>query len=252
MTCTRELFADLIAVPWLLDHLTVTLARLDRIAGHVGATSAGIPLPIRWAAVQAGVTLRYTLAPWAATVAAQRGVVCDVHPDDTAAFAGWLASHIVYVRQCTDGGELVDEVRYAIAQVRRAVDRPPDLWYAGPCDTCHRDVYCGADTHGRPAVSVIRCHECGTTYDTRDRRAWLLAQATDRIATATEIAQAVPSLYGQRIPVDTIRAWIARGRLVPRGWLHHGAVYTQRQSDRDRPLCRIGDVIELAERRDAS
>jgi hypothetical protein len=253
MSCTRDAFADLIAVPWLLDHLAVTLARLDRVLaslGHTGTAATTASLPIRWKAVQAAVTLRYTLTPWARRVAAQRGLVCDLADDQTAALGRWLACHIVYVRQCGDAGELVDEVRYAIDQVRRAVDRPPDLFYAGPCDTCSTDLYCGADRYGHPTASVIRCHECRQTYDTADRRARLLDDVYDHLATATEIAQAVPSLYGQRIPVDTIRTWIARGQLLPRAWLHAGRVHTHRQSDRDRPLCRIGDVIDLARRRD--
>jgi hypothetical protein len=251
MGCTRDLFADLIAVPWLIDHLAVTLARLDRVLGSLGHTgaAAAAPLPIRWTAVQAAVTLRHTLAPRARRVAAQRGLVCDLADDQTAGFARWLACHLVWVRQCGDAGELVDEVRYAINQARVAVDRPPDLFYAGPCDSCRRDLYCGADQHGHPTASVIRC-ECGRTYETADRRAWLLDAAYDHLATATEIAQAVPSLYGRRIPVDTIRTWIARGQLLPRAWLHAGRVHTHRQSDRDRPLCRIGDVIDLARRRD--
>lgn len=248
-TCSRALFTDLVAVPWLLDQLAITLARLDRVAGQVGAAPAGTPLPLRWSASQAGVTLTLTLAPWAARVAVQRDVVFDVQPASLA-LSRWLAGHIVSVRQCQDAGELVDEVRYAIDQVRRAIDRPADLFYGGPCETCKHDLYCGADQHGRPAVSVIRCNDCGATYDTTERRAWLLKAAYDHIATATEIAQAVPSLYGQRIPVDTIRAWIGRGRLLPRAWLHRGLVYTHRQADHDRPLCRIGDVIDLASRRD--
>jgi hypothetical protein len=251
MGCSRDLFADLIAVPWLLDHLAITLARLDRILASVGHTAtAAAPLPVRWRAVQAAVTLRHTLAPWARRVAEQRGLVCDLVDDQVAGFARWLACHIVYVRQCGDAGELVDEVRYAINQVRRAIDLPPDLFYGGPCDTCGADLYCGADRQGRPTASVIRCRECHQRYDVADRRAWLLNEARDYLATATEIAQALPAMYGHDLSVNTVRCWIARGQLLPRAWLHGGQVHTQRQSDRDRPLCRIGDVIDLARRRD--
>jgi hypothetical protein len=252
MSCTRDLFADLVAVPWLLDHLAVTLARLDRIMGsldHTGVAAAA-PLPIRWRAVQAAVTLRHTLAPWARRVAAHRSLVCDLTDDQTAGFARWLATHIVYVRQLADAGELIDEIRYAIDQVRRAIDRPPDLSYAGPCDGCHADLYCEADQYGHPTESVIRCHQCRCTYDIADRRDFLLNEARDYLATATEIAQALPALYGHDLSVNTIRCWIARGQLLPRAWLHAGRVHTHRQSDRDRPLCRIGDVIDLARRRD--
>lgn len=246
--CAHRLVGDLVAVPWLLNHLAITLARADRVGAPLGATSAGTPLPFRWRATQAAVTLTLTLDPWVRRVARQRGLVLDVEPT-ALALVGWLATHIAYVRQCPDAAELVDEVRYAIDQVRRAIDRPPALFYGGPCDACNRDLYCGADDLGRPTVAVIQC-ACGRTYDTASRRDKLLAAAHDMLATATEIAQALPSLYGRRIPVDTIRSWINRGRLIPRAWLHRGAVYTQRQADHDRPLCRIGDVIDLARLRD--
>lgn len=250
LICTRALLADLLRVPWLVDQLTTTLSRQDRVPAAAGAgPEAGIPLPLRLPAVQAESTLRHTLQPWVRTVAEQRGLAADVR-DTVVGLAGWLATHIDGVRQTDEAAALFEEVRYAIDQAVRVIDQPPQLFYAGPCDGCGADLYCGTDDHGRPRAAFITCRTCGDRYDTAKRRAWLLNAAEDRLATATEIAQAIPALYGRQINVNTIRSWINRGRLLPRAWLHDGLVHAQRQAGTDRPLCRIGDVIDLAQQRE--
>ncbi|MFI5593607.1 hypothetical protein ACIA5G_51880 [Amycolatopsis sp. NPDC051758] len=61
---------------------------------------------------------------------------------------------------------------------------------------------------------------------------------------------AIPALYGRQISVNTIRSWINRGRLPPRTWVHDGVAYAQRQVENDRPLCYVGDVIDIAQQPD--
>lgn len=241
--CAVELLGDLVSVAWLVDQLAVTLARLDRIGAAAGGSSTGQPLPLRLPALQAGSTLLYTLRPWSLSVAERVGMVPPVG-DNPWTYARALATSLDAVRQMPDGGQLVGEIRYAVGVARDVIDRPPSTFYAGPCE-CGTDLYCRADDHGRPAVSVIRCRECGAQYDTTQRRGWLLDLVEDRIAPLSEIARALPAVYGRPIRFGTLRVWVSRGRLIPRAWLHNGQVYAQRQDDRDRPLCRIGDVLDL-------
>ena len=116
-----------------------------------------------------------------------------------------LARHVDELRHCHDVGQTYDEIRYAIGVVRRVIDRPAPLFYAGPCDQC--DTTCTAaptNTAARP-VAEIRCRDCGSRYDTFERRAWLLRAAEDGLATGTEIAAALPGIYGQPTSVNTIR-----------------------------------------------
>lgn len=61
-----------------------------------------------------------------------------------------------------------------------------------------------------------------------------------------EIAQALPALYGPRDQPGTIRQWIKLRPIPPLAWLYQGAFYWQRQDEPGGPLCRIGDVIDLA------
>lgn len=246
LRCTRFLGLDLLSVPWLCHELSVTLSRQDRVQPGAGAgAESETPMPVRLRAMQAADTLQWTLWPWARIVAESRGSELDcLHT--TEGFARWLVLHLASVRASDFAAELMTEVTYAVEQARRAIDQPPSLCYRGPCDRCGTDLYCGADHRGRPVLAVISCRVCGEQYDAAAREAWLLDRAEHRLATATEIAQAVPALYGTEIKAGTIRQWIARGRLIPRGWLHQGRVYPQWQTAGDRPLCRIGDVIELA------
>ncbi|WP_103348962.1 hypothetical protein [Amycolatopsis sp. CA-128772] len=247
--CTNALFRDLVSVRWLVDQLAVTLARLDRLGGPAGAGDGGEPMPAYYPAVQAFSTLLHTVQPWAHSVAERTRTPLAVanHPWP---LARWLAGNVDAVRGMTDGGQLAGEIRYAVTVTRGVIDRPPDLFYAGPCTACGVDLYCHADNRGRPAVAVIRCRGCGEQYDTVKRREWLLNAVEDRIASLSEIARAVPAVAGREIRFGTLRVWVNRGRLVPRAWLHNGQVYAQRQSSKDRPLCRIGDVLDLIGKHD--
>jgi hypothetical protein len=257
-TCTNALRLDLLAVPWLTRALTTTLARLDRVPAGAGAGTDETPLPFRFAATQAATTLRLTLEPWVRDVAELHGLPAPRRRATLAALARWLARHDVLLRrhpadpdpQRGHGGaaQMADEIRYAVGQVRRVIDRPPDLFYGGPCDGCRQDLYCGADSRGWPTAVVITCRTCARVYDAAERRAWLLESVRDRLAPAAEISQAVPALYGQEIRAGTIRQWVARGRLVPHAWLLAGVVYPHRPADHARALLRVGDVIDLAER----
>ncbi len=63
--------------------------------------------------------------------------------------------------------------------------------------------------------------------------------ALDHLATAAEIARAMPVLYGTEITVTRIRKWAQRGHLK--------ALDTSRSGH---PMYRLGDVRDLAQRMD--
>lgn len=243
--CAADTLGQLVSVAWLTDQLAITLARLDRIgaASETATPSTDGPSPLHYPAVQALSTLLHTLKPWSLSVAERVGVN-PPDRDDPWTHARALATLLDRARYMPDAGQLVDEVTYAVREARKVIDRPPPLFYAGPCE-CGRDLYCRADDRGRPVATIIRCQACRAQYDTTQRRAWLLDLVEDRIATVTEIARALPAVYGHPIRLNTLRVWITRGRLIPRGWLHNGRVYPKPQAERDRPLCRIGDVLDL-------
>lgn len=247
--CTSDLTSGLRAVPWIARELDVTLARLDRQPAPAGAsTDSGTPLPIRWKAVQAGDTLRHTLAPWAVHVADRHRLPPPAggHP---ATVARWLLEHADRIGVDPDAAQLVDEITYAIGQARRVVDHPPDLVYLGPCGPdCDSDLYLARQRDGWPSGVVVTCRACSTAHDAARRREWLMDAVRDRLATAGEISRAIPGLYGRAIHTGTIRQWIARGRLMPRAWLVGQVIHPHRPASHARALLRVGDVLDLAER----
>jgi hypothetical protein len=105
---------------------------------------------------------------------------------------------------------------------------------------CLADLYCGADDRGWPTATVITCRACGHQHGAAERREWLLRAAEDRLATAGEISQAVPALYGHDIRIGTIRVWAHRGRIAAR--LPHP------DDPLKRPRYRVGDVLDIASR----
>lgn len=246
-SCSRELLRQLLSVPWLTRQLTTTLARLDRVPASAGAgTNDGPPLPFRLTVTQAASTLRHTLTPWVREIAQQQRIPPPRRNIPVRTLATWLARNIEHARRHHDAAQLADEISYAVEQVKKAIDRPPDLFYLGPCDGCRTDLYCGCDARGWPTAAVITCRACSRRYEATERREWLLSAVRDRLATAAEISQAVPALYGREIRTGTIRQWLNRGRLAPRAWLLNGVIYPYRPADHARALVRVGDVLDLA------
>lgn len=102
--------------------------------------------------------------------------------------------------------------------------------YAGPCDTCGRDLY------ARTGSPIVECRHCGLEWDLEPRRAWLLGQVGDQLATAADLSRALTGL-GVDINATTIRKWRERKLLHQAG--------TDRQGH---PTYRVRDVQELAAR----
>lgn len=230
--CTTRLTNDLAQVPELIDEVETWRIKLDRIGGRDVGTSGSdeVPLGYRPMAVEVHDVLHLTLATWAASVADAAGLsMLGVPAQHPAQLAGWLAGQVEPARHMPGVAAYCDEVGYAVRVTRRAIDRPADRVYAGPCDQCQRDLYAGG------TADVVTCHGCGTGYGVRERRAWLLDGLREHLATAAEIAAGIGELYGTPVNRKTINVWHHRERLVERGSTRNGW-----------PLFRIGDVLELA------
>lgn len=161
-------------------------------------------------------------------------------PADTATGCSlWLLSHGPAVRRHEAGGELVDELLDSYARGMRAIDRPAERWYAGPCDGLDGQ-HCGADLYARVGARIVACRSCEAEYDVAERREWLLDIAEDELLTAAEMSRALPVLAGREVTSSMIRGYAARGRLLRRSVAPEGADVTD-----GRALYRVGDVIDL-------
>jgi hypothetical protein len=102
--------------------------------------------------------------------------------------------------------------------------------YAGPCDVCGRDMY------ARTGATIVECRHCALEWDLEPRRAWLLGQVGDQLATAADLSRALGGL-GVDVRPETIRKWRERKLLHPAGTDRSG-----------RPLYRVRDVQQLVAR----
>lgn len=262
--CMWDVERDLGDTPALLEQLDITLSRQDRLTdtgtnttdlddpicprcAGVGRTEYGRclicngegtlpatlriqPLTYNTNASEVRTDLHATLAGWAHELHQT-----DEHPltPTTTGYSRWLLNHRDRIAGHEHAPQLRDEISYATDQARRAVDRPPQRTYAGPCLTPSADGPCREDLYAKPGADTVRCRTCDTIHDLHERRVWLLAEAEDQLETATHIAQALSTL-GQQVNATRIRKWAERGRIVPHGLNLRGD-----------PTYRIGDVIDL-------
>lgn len=251
--CSQELVRDLADVPSLAHHLDLALTRQSRMGGGDGGRrDAETPLPWDERAREAGFVLRSSLVGWVRLLSEHvrsiEGPMCGHecgHPtceyidltrgpvDDLAAIARWLIRHVKVLLLHEAAGEAAEEILDAVRQARRAVDRPPDRLYAGPCDQC------GADMYARLGAAVVACPVCvgedgrRPRYQVRERRAGLLAEAAELLLPAPDVARALTSLVRPIAPA-LLHTWVARGKLVPRS-----------VDARGRSLFKVSDVMDL-------
>lgn len=241
--CLAGVEKDLGDVAALTDELNTTLARQDHIdrAGFTDedpdaalpVTARIQPLAYNPVASTADTELHATLVGWVRDL---HGELPTPWPDDNAtAMSRWMLRHFDLIRTHPAADQLRDEIGYAVDQVRRAVDRPVQRVFVGPCLEPIEDIgKCQADLYARPTADTVICHTCGAEHDIETRRAWLLAQAEDQLAHAELIGRAAPAL-GVEVTPAAIRGYATRGRIVPHGTDLQG-----------RPLYRVGDVIDVA------
>lgn len=227
--CAGHVTATLRDIPGLAATLEDSIARRVRYSSGIGVSSraaAETPLPVDLHAAEVATRLHNTLGTWVRDIADRTGDG-ELPPDDTAALAAWLMQRMSTVRTHPAAGEIGDEIIGVAGRGWRAVDRPAQPLYCGPCDDCGEDLYA-------PAVaSELACAACGAVYEAQARRDWLLDQARDQLATATTIARALPQLLGQHVTPAMIRGYAHRGRLAARPGIS------------GRPRYRVGDVIDL-------
>ncbi|WP_433415058.1 hypothetical protein ACQP1V_36325 [Microtetraspora malaysiensis] len=254
-SCTAGVLRDLSDVPSLDRHLELALTRQTHMGDGAGGRTAETSTPWDERAREAEQVLRSTLTGWTRvltdSVQPYRGPICRTScghrscvylslgriPADTLpAMAVWLMRHHAQLLGRASADEAVDEIRAAVRQARRAIDRPPGVWYAGPCGV----EGCQADLYARHGARTVHCRTCAAIHDAAAREAWLMEQAADHLGTATEIARAVQGWHPGLTP-STIRGYAHRGRIVSRGADGLG-----------RPLYRIGDVLDLLHERISS
>lgn len=238
--CTVRLETSLVTIASLAEDLDLAIARQTRMADPSPGHATEAPLPFDERASEAAWVVGNTLAGWIRALGAQANPAIGVRikPDaalglgrgTVAEMAAWLSGHVKDIVQRPDAEECADEIAAAEAVASRAVDRPPERRYAGPCGKCGQPLY------ARPGQKTITCreHEPPWSSGVEERREWMLGEVASRLAHAALAVHLLSLLEVEVTPVQVTR-WKQAGLLVPRG------------RDRDgRTTYRIGDLIELA------
>lgn len=255
--CVGRLQRELADVPNLALHLEFAATGQARLGSGGGGQVDEEESPVPWneKARDALQVLRSTLAAWVAVirrapVTIYAGPTCRACKHRTCVamnlardrvtnpgreigdMARWLARQHAAIGAHPDAVAAVDELREAIRQGRRTIDRRPDAIYAGPCNQCERDLY------ARPGATLVRCRPCQLDYVVEQRRKWMLDWVTDMLGTATWVSMVATAL-GYKVPASTVRVWASRGRILIRGF------EPSFHDDGDPvPMYRVGDVID--------
>lgn len=224
--CTAGFRHLLTEIPALVAELGITRARQDRMRGQAVGIAAGH--------TEAGPL--WNEAASRATRVLHAALVDQVHQltgrarraDTITALAGQLLARLDTLRLSPRASAVMDTLDQAVKRARRAIDRPADLVYGGPCDQCSTDLYvAGNATH-------FTCPGCGVVYGFEQRREWLLTATENSLLTASEASRALSGLLDRDLSPNTIRTWARNGRLTAHG------------DDHGRPLYRVGDLVHLA------
>lgn len=250
-TCGRALTAALRSLvystnqrgertPGYLEDLQAVVTRTARPAAtgpHVAGTTDQ-PLLFHTAASELAWVADNTIGTWARDFADTNP---HLRPDYTtvAAAAEWMARWPDLLRTHHAFAELHDEILHLVRQIQRMVDAAPDRTYLGRCGVRHPDTVhaCAEDLYGVFDAATVTCRGCGAEHDALRRWTAIQERVRHSVATAAEIADTVPKLYGRRLNVKTIRTWAARGQIGVRGHARTGEA-----------LHLVGEVLDWAAR----
>jgi hypothetical protein len=229
-SCVDGLRADLRELPELLPDLEVTLTRQDVTGGEAipeppeeartkdGERAATTVLMFRPMASDVGQYLREALEHWTrhmldALQLTEHDAIAPTRDRDarTLELAAWLARHPDGIACDPDGGALVENLRYAIEDVRRVIF-PRQLHYVGPCDP-----ECGEQLYAEQGATAVRCKGCRRRWVIAERMVQLREQAEGRFLSAEDMSRALPRLAAgigmKPLTASQIRGFGARGRL---------------------------------------
>lgn len=155
--------------------------------------------------------------------------------------ARFLLAHLGWLRCQEEAAAAREQIGGVVAGLRRVVDRPADLTYAGICSALTPLLVGDVLTVGQCPTHLyvpfgrrsVRCPECRAVHDMAERREVLLAALEDQLAYPALLARGLSNL-GRPVEDAKIRQWVLRKRLVS-----HGA------DELGRALYRVGDVLDL-------
>lgn len=208
--CDDKLVGWFGEIPGLLDQLEITITRQDRLtAGSAPTTGTKErPLPFNEKAAEVRNDLLIILDYWARQVLA---FDARITPDGPTA-CRWMLDYMGRVRTHERAARLHHQVRVGVSSALRAIDRPAERVFAGPCMAVMGDIECREDLYARPGAETVRCRLCRSEHDVAARREWMLGQVRNESADAALMASILNQL-GFAIHSSTIRRYASEERL---------------------------------------
>lgn len=207
-THTQHLEEQLAEVDGVWEDIMITLSRQDVGTPSVGGgTSTGSKPPINLGALEPTEQLTAVLTGWANTLGGRRGTTVPT-------ISSWLLTNIDRVRRQDWAHELHTELREALNQCRRSVDRHEQRVFAGICKTQH----CGTAVYVKQGNPIARCRTCTAEWDVTNWRLGALALAGIHSGTVTELSRMLsdPTTMELLSPIK-INEWVYEKRLTPTG-----------------------------------
>lgn len=214
--CTGNLETDLKEVGPTVEALWASAARMDVGNGTVGSSGHTTPTePTNARAYDTGRTLNVILTGWAAALG---------HKEPHAVRASSvLLAQIREVRAQDWAPVLKQELRGALTDCRRAMDRTAPKIFAGVCPTVENGEECGTPVYTPEGKTDARCQTCGSTWDLTEWRARAVEAAGYSSGTAAEISRILSDPVRNLIlPQCNIRKWVQREKLIAIGVNHDG------------------------------
>ena len=223
--CTQRLRGALADLPPLLDELDTARTRQtsmpasaigDDTCQHHGDCGCGVSLPWNDKASRVAAGIRNALTTWC-RIALEEGLATT--GPELAREAKWLTWCIGIIRHQPWAPDMLADLTRRRTDALTTIDTPEDRLYAGPCNHTPADAEqpCGRRLWARLDQAAITCRGCGTIHVVADRQAWMLEAAADILMPAPELASTLTLILRVRVPNATLRSWIHRGKLTPRG-----------------------------------
>ena len=100
-------------------------------------------------------------------------------------------------------------------KVQKALEKPPSPEFIGLCPV----VDCAGDVYVKRGGGLGKCRSCGQQVPVAERREEIRRLSQDWLVRQFELPAAL-SLHGYDVPLDTVKSWVHRKRLLPRGRLY--------------------------------
>lgn len=130
-----------------------------------------------------------------------------------------LSQHVPLIACREDAGVMFAEIRNAVEEITRAINRPHSKKFCGVCPTMRDDkgleVQCGESLYAKHDDVLVTCWRCKQSYDVER----LIQDAVDNVRgllySANEILEIMKQI-GEPIPPRTWRYWRANGKIPER------------------------------------